>query len=143
MFTQSFPDTVHCGSFRLYIDSSPSAHNSVIPCQSVINLESSIQIGQQVLNVNLVIKYLLCPWILLEHMSCTTSLQRILPWAILSSRCQLSPVCLPQCLTLFRLPWWFHVKACVVMSLFGFHKVWKAIPRMSIPVFPKYFAGTD
>ena len=33
------------------------------------------------------------PWLLLEHRSCKTSLQRLLSWAILSSFCQLRPVC--------------------------------------------------
>ena len=35
----------------------------------------------------------LSPWLLLEHRPCTTSLQRLLSWAILSSCFQLSPVC--------------------------------------------------
>ena len=33
------------------------------------------------------------PWLLLEHRPCTTSLQRLLSWAILSSCFQLSPIC--------------------------------------------------
>ncbi len=65
-------------------------------------------------------------WILLEHRPCTYFLQHILSWAILSSCSQLSPVawCLPQVtspdvfgLPLFRVPWGFHVKACLVMLL--------------------------
>ena len=37
--------------------------------------------------------FYLSPWLLLEHRPCTTSLQRLLCWAILSSCSQLSPVC--------------------------------------------------
>ena len=35
----------------------------------------------------------LSPWLLLENRPCTTSLQRLLSWSILSSCFQLSPVC--------------------------------------------------
>ena len=57
----------------------------------------------------------LSPWLLLEHRPCTTSLHRLLSWAILSSCFQLSPVCVMSAsmsrrqvffgLPLFRLPW--------------------------------------
>ena len=76
----------------------------------------------------------LSPWLLLEHRLCTTSLQRLLSWAILSSCFQLSPVCVmsasrSRCqvffgIPLFRLPWGFHVNACLVMLVFGFLNVW-------------------
>ena len=59
------------------------------------------------------------PWLLMEHRQCTTSLQRLLSWAILSSCFQLSPVCVMSAsrsrrqmffdLPLFRLPRGFHV----------------------------------
>ena len=72
----------------------------------------------------------LSPWLLLEHRPCTTSLQRLLSWAILYSCFQLSPVCVMSAsrsrrqvffgLPLFRLPWGFHVKACLVTLVFGF-----------------------
>ena len=81
------------------------------------------------------------PWLLLEHRPCTTSLQRLLSWAILSSCFQLSPVCVMSAsrsrrqvffgLPLFRLPWWFHGKACLVMLLLGFFNVWPSHPIFS------------
>ena len=76
----------------------------------------------------------LSPWLLLEHRPCTTSLQRLLSWAILSSCFQFSPVCVMSAsrsrrqvffgLPLFRLPWGFHAEACLVMLVFGFLNVW-------------------
>ena len=90
----------------------------------------------------------LSPWLLLEHRPCATSLQRLLSWAILSSCFQLSPVCVMSAsrsrrqvlfgLPLFRLPWGFHVKACLVMLVFGFLNVWPShlhlLLRMSISI---------
>ena len=88
------------------------------------------------------------PWLLLGHRTCTTSLQRLLSWAIISSCFQLSSVCLMSSsrsrrqvcfgFQLFRLPWGFHVKACLVMLVFGFLNVWPSHPhlllRMSISI---------
>ena len=45
-------------------------------------------------NTVLTITYYLGPCLHLEHRPCTTSLQRLLSWAILSSWFQLSPVCM-------------------------------------------------
>ena len=69
----------------------------------------------------------LSPWLLLEHRPCTTSLQRLLSWAILSSCFQLSPVCVMSAsrsrrqvffsLPLFRLPWGFHAAYTDTTSL--------------------------
>ena len=80
------------------------------------------------------------PWLLLEHRPCTTSLQRLLSWAILSSCFQLSPVCVMSAsrsrrqvffgLPLFRLPWGLHVIAYLVMLVFGFLSVWPSHPHL-------------
>ena len=86
----------------------------------------------------------LSPWLLLEHRPCTTSLQRLLSWAILSSCFQLSPVCVMSAsrsrrqvffgLPLFRLPWGFHVKACLVTLVFGFLNVWPSHPHLLLRI---------
>ena len=86
----------------------------------------------------------LSPWLLLEHRPCTTSLQRLLSWAILSSCFQLSPVCMMPAsrsrrqvffgLPLFRLPWGFHVKACLVTLVFGFLNVWPSHPHLLLRI---------
>ena len=86
----------------------------------------------------------LSPWLLLEHRPCTTSLQRLLSWAILSSCFQLSPVCVMSAsrsrrqvffgLPLFRLPWGFHVKACHVALVFGFLNVWPSHPHLLLRI---------
>ena len=76
------------------------------------------------------------PWLLLEHRPCTTSLQCLLSWAILSSCCQVSPVYVMsdsrsrrQVISGFRfflLPRRFHIK-------------FQTIPNFSFSEFPSTF----
>ena len=71
------------------------------------------RIDKYLVNAGYLLTYI-SPWLLLEHRPCTTSLQRLLSWAILSSCFQLSPVCVMSALRsrrqvffglpLFRLP---------------------------------------
>ena len=89
----------------------------------------------------------LSPWLLLEHRPCTTSLQRLLSWAILSSCFQLSPVCVMSAsksrrqvffgLPLFRLPWGPRQGLSRNVG-FGFLNVWPShlhlLLRMSISI---------
>ena len=86
------------------------------------------------------ITYLLRPLTPPGHRPSTTFLQRLLSWAILSSCCQPFPVCLMSAsrsrrkvffgLPLFLLPWGFHIRACLVMLVLGFLKVWPRHPHL-------------
>ena len=75
---------------------------------------------------------------------CTTSLQRLLSWAILSTCSKLSPVYGMSAwrsrrqvlldLPLFRLLWGFPVKAWLVTLLYGFLNVWPNHPHLLLRI---------
>ena len=99
-------------------------------------------VGQNVLHFIYLLTYLLRP--LNPPGAPTTFLQRLLSWAILSSCCQPFPVCLMSDsrsrrqvffgLPLFLLPWGFHVRTCLVMSVLGFLKVWPSHPPLLLRI---------